>query len=129
VAEVAGRPLDSGQAEEIDRRAGDIYTELNTDPKALPGAIELLETLDERRVLWAIATSSRREQVDASVKALMRSRRPIIIDGGDVEHAKPAPDLLLFAARELRVEPSRSSYVGAIWDMKAAGVTRQRRRS
>jgi beta-phosphoglucomutase-like phosphatase (HAD superfamily) len=70
-----------------------------------------------------VATSSRREQVDASVKALMRSRRPIIIDGGDVEHAKPASDLLLFAARELRVEPSRSSYVGdAIWDMQAAGA-------
>ncbi len=121
VAEAAGQTLDSDREEEIDRRAGDIYSDLNLDPKTLPGALELLQTLDESRQRWAIATSSRREQVDASIKALSRSRRPIVIDGSDVEHAKPAPDLLLFAARELEVEPSRCCYVGdAIWDMQAA---------
>lgn len=121
VAEAAGQSLDSNRQEEIDRRSGDIYSDLNVDPKALPGAIELLNTLDECRRRWAIATSSRREQVDASVKALALSRHPTIIDGSNVEHAKPAPDLLLFAARELGVEPSRSCYVGdSIWDMQAA---------
>ena len=121
VAKAAGQTLDSDREEEIDRRAGEIYGELNLDPKTLPGALELLQTLDESRRRWAIATSSRREQVDASIKALARSRRPIVIDGSDVEHAKPAPDLLLFAARKLGVEPSRCCYVGdAIWDMQAA---------
>ena len=123
VAEEAGQILDSEREEEIDRRAGDIYSELNLDPKTLPGALELLQALDESRRRWAIATSSRREQVDASIKALGLSRRPIIIDGSNVEHAKPAPDLLLFAARELSVEPSRCGYVGdAIWDMQAAAA-------
>ena len=70
----------------------DIYSELNTDPRPLPGAVELLQTLEELRVPWAIATSSRREQVDASVRALTLSSRPIIIDGSKVERAKPAPD-------------------------------------
>ncbi len=121
VAEAAGQTLDSDREEEIDRRAGDIYSELNLEPKTVPGALELLQALDERRRPWAIATSSRREQVNASIKALARSRRAIVIDGSDVEHAKPAPDLLLFAARELEVEPSRCCYVGdAIWDMQAA---------
>ncbi len=121
VAEEAGQILDSEREEEIDRRAGDIYSELNLNPKTLPGALELLRALDESRRRWAIATSSRREQVDASIKALGLSRRPIIIDGSNVEHAKPAPDLLLLAARELGVEPSRCCYVGdAIWDMQAA---------
>jgi len=123
VAEAANQTLDSGREEEIDRRAGEIYSALNVDPKALPGAIDLLKTLYERNRRWAIATSSRREQVDASVRALALPRRPIIIDGSNVEHAKPAPDLLLFAARELGVEPSRSWYVGdAIWDMQAAAA-------
>lgn len=123
VAEAAGQTLDSRREEEIDRRAGDIYSELNLDPETLPGALELLQTLDESRRRWAIATSSRREQVDASVKALGRSGRPIVIDGSNVAHAKPAPDLLLFAARELGVEPSRCWYVGdAIWDMQAAAA-------
>jgi HAD superfamily hydrolase (TIGR01509 family) len=123
VAEAAGQSLDADQQEVIDRRAGDIYSDLNIDPKPLPGAAPLLQVLDENRRRWAIATSSRREQVDASIKALALSKRPIIIDGSNVEHAKPAPDLLLFAARELGVEPSRSCYVGdAIWDMQAAAA-------
>jgi HAD superfamily hydrolase (TIGR01509 family) len=121
VAEAAGRAIDAGVAEEIDRRAGEIYSELNTDPKPLPGAKALLYGLDERGLRWAIATSSRPEQVEASVKALKLARLPTIIDGSSVEHAKPAPDLLLFAARELGVEPSRAWYVGdSIWDMLAA---------
>jgi len=123
VANAAGRAIAPAREEEIDRRAGDIYSALNIDPKPLPGALELLKTLDEYGQRWAIATSSRREQVDASVKALSLASRPIIIDGSNVENAKPAPDLLLFAARELGVGPSQSWYVGdAIWDMQAAAA-------
>ena len=123
VAEGAGQTLGSDREEEIDRRSGEIYSALNIDPKALPGALELLKTLDEHQRRWAIATSSRREQVDASVNALTLLSRPTIIDGSNVAHAKPAPDLLLFAARELGVEPSHSCYVGdSIWDMQAAAA-------
>jgi HAD superfamily hydrolase (TIGR01509 family) len=121
VAEAAGRAIDDGLAEKIDRRAGEIYSELNTDPRPLPGARELLQALDGMGVRWAIATSSRPEQVGKSIDSLKLSRAPTIIDGSRVEHAKPAPDLLLFAARELGVEPSRAWYVGdSIWDMQAA---------
>jgi len=121
VAEAAGRAIDDGLAEEIDRRAGEIYSELNTNPGPLPGARELLQALDGMGVRWAIATSSRPEQVGKSIDSLKLSRAPTIIDGSRVEHAKPAPDLLLFAARELGVEPSRAWYVGdSIWDMQAA---------
>src|SRR5260370_28799936 len=121
VAEAAGQSLDAGREEEIDRRAGDIYSDLNVNPRPLPGAVELLRALDKNRQRWAIATSSRRQQVVASVDALALSKRQVIIDGSNVEHAKPAPDLLLFAARELGAEPSRCCYVGApIWDMQCA---------
>jgi HAD superfamily hydrolase (TIGR01509 family) len=123
VAEAAGEAIDSERAEDIDRRAGEIYGELNTDPRALPGATELLHALDDRGLRWGVATSSRREQVGASIDALALSRRPIIVDGSQVKRAKPAPDLLLMAAIELGVEPSRSCYVGdAVWDMKAANA-------
>jgi HAD superfamily hydrolase (TIGR01509 family) len=123
VAEAAGQAIDAERAEAIDHRAGEIYSELNTDPKPLPGAIDLLQALDEQRLRWAIATSSRAEQVGVSIKALNLRRRPTIIDGSQVANAKPAPDLLLAAAKELGVEPSRCWYVGdAIWDMQAAGA-------
>ena len=121
VAEAAGRSIDANLAEEIDRRAGEIYSKLNTDPRPLPGARELLQALDDVGLRWAIATSSRPEQVGKSIEALDLSKPPTIIDGSRVERAKPAPDLLFFAARELGVEPSTAWYVGdSVWDMQAA---------
>jgi beta-phosphoglucomutase-like phosphatase (HAD superfamily) len=68
-----------------------------------------------------IATSSRREQVTASVDALRLDREPTIVDGSHVEHAKPAPDLLLLAAERLGLSPSRCWAVGdSTWDMRAS---------
>ena len=121
VAAAAGIRLAPGRDEAIDRRSGEIYGELNRDPRPLPGARELLLDLDERRVPSAIATSSRREQVATSVEALRLPRQPLIVDGSRVEHAKPAPDLLLVAAQELGVDPAEAWCVGdSTWDMRAA---------
>ena len=121
VAEAAGGAIDAGLEEQIDRRSGEIYSGLNTDPRPLPGARDLLQALDLMELRWAIATSSRPEQVGKSIDSLKLSRPPTIVDGSRVKQAKPAPDLLLFAARELGVEPSRAWYVGdSIWDMQAA---------
>ena len=120
-AEAAGRSLSADTAEEIDRRSGELFDERNIAPLPLPGATRLLARLTEGGVVWAIATSSRREQVAASITALGLPREPRIVDGSHVAHAKPAPDLLLLAARELDVGAERCWYVGdATWDMRAA---------
>jgi phosphoglycolate phosphatase len=43
------------------------------------------------------------------------------VDGSAVEHAKPAPDVLLLAARQLDTTPEACWYVGdSTWDMRAA---------
>ena len=121
VAAAAGRQLTDEQAEAIDRRSGELFDEYNRDPRPLPGARELLRKLDDRGLTWAIATSSRREQVTASIAALDLGHEPRIVDGSRVEHAKPAPDLLLQAAREVGVAPEDCWYVGdSTWDMRAA---------
>jgi HAD superfamily hydrolase (TIGR01509 family) len=121
VAERAGRRLDDEEAERIDRRSGEIYDELNVDPKPLSGARELLVALEDSELPWAIATSSRREQVKASVGALRLPKPPTIVDGSHVEHAKPAPDLLLQTAERLHAAPHECWNVGdATWDMRAA---------
>jgi HAD superfamily hydrolase (TIGR01509 family) len=120
-AAAAGRALTDDEAEAIDRRSGELFDERNREPRPLPGARELLSSLDHRGLTWAIATSSRREQVAASVRALGMEREPRIVDGSHVEHAKPAPDLLLYAAMELGVGAARCWYVGdSTWDMRAA---------
>jgi len=121
VAAVAGRSLTDAEAEEIDRLAGERFDHHNRSPRPLAGARDALARLDAAGVTWAIATSSRAAQVDASVGALELDRRPRIVDGSRVAHAKPAPDLLLLAARELAVEPGQTWYVGdSTWDMRAA---------
>jgi HAD superfamily hydrolase (TIGR01509 family) len=121
IAARVGRPIDVGAAEVIDRQSGEIYARLNHSPQPLPGVDRLTIELDRRGIPWAIATSSRKEQVAVSVAALGLVRKPIIVDASHVKHAKPAPDLLLLAARHLRVKPGVCWYVGdSTWDMIAA---------
>ena len=121
IAALAGQPIDDGRAEEIDKRSGEIYEHLNSDPKPLPGVRALIDAIEARGLRWSIATSSRKDQVQTSVKALGLDAEPSIVDASHVEHAKPEPDLLLRAAEELEVEPGRCWYVGdSTWDMVAA---------
>jgi HAD superfamily hydrolase (TIGR01509 family) len=123
VAARAGIALEPGRDEAIDKRCGAIFAELNREPRPLPGVDDLLGRLEAVGIRWAIATSSRREQVAPSVEALGLARPPLIVDGSHVEHAKPAPDLLLLAAAELHAEPARCWYVGdATWDVLAASA-------
>ena len=121
VADASGRTLTDAEAEEVDRRAGERFDAHNRQPLALPGAHLALERLDAAGVTWAIATSSRPEQVAASIGALRLPTPPRVVDGSRVAHAKPAPDLLLLAALEVGVAPSDAWYVGdSTWDMRAA---------
>jgi HAD superfamily hydrolase (TIGR01509 family) len=121
VAAAAGKRIDDGQAEAIDKRSGEVYDEMNVAPRPIHGARPLLRALGHSSLPWAIATSSRAQQVRASVAALRLESEPRIVDGSHVEHAKPAPDLLLVAAEQLGVAAGRCWYVGdSTWDMLAA---------
>lgn len=121
IAALAGDPIDEARAEVIDRHSGEIYERLNHAPRPLPGVRRLIAELDRRGIVWAIATSSRKEQVAGSVTALGLAREPMIVDASHVRHAKPEPDLLLLAARQLGVEPAVCWYVGdSTWDMVSA---------
>jgi HAD superfamily hydrolase (TIGR01509 family) len=127
VAEAAGRRLDDHAIEAVDKAAGDAFDRLNRAPRPLPGVAALLGALDAARIPWVIATSSRREQVTDSVAALGLAKPPTIVDGSQVQHAKPAPDLLLVAASRLGVAPAACWAIGdSTWDMRAAvagGIT------
>ena len=125
VAARAGRELPGPEAEAIDRRAGEIYGELNTDPRVLPGVLVFTEALRAAGIPWAIATSSRPEQVSHSVAALRLPELPVVVDGLQVRRAKPAPDLLLAAAQALGTRPEVCWCVGdSRWDARAATAAR-----
>lgn len=127
VAAAADAQLNEDEVAAIDRRAGAIFSELNTVPDPLPGARDLLLALADGPLAVVIATSSLGAQATGSVDALSLPERPIVVDGEHVEHAKPAPDLLLLAAERAGVAPDVCWYVGdATWDFLAcvaAGMT------
>ena len=121
IAALAGVTLDDDRAETIDQRSGELFERLNVAPRALPGVREVVTAMQARGIKWAIATSSRKAQVVASVTALGLAAEPTIVDASHVLHAKPAPDLLLRGAEDLGVQPGRCWYVGdSTWDMVAA---------
>ena len=121
IAALAGSPIDDARAEAIDHRSGELYERRNRAPRPLPGVRELVAAIEAGGRRWAIATSSRKAQVATSVAALGLEAEPTIVDASNVEHAKPEPDLLLLAARQLGVDPGRCWYVGdSTWDMVAA---------
>lgn len=121
VAARSGRSVDEQEAEAIDKRCGEVFEAMNRDPRPLPGVGELVAAIEAAGIRWAIATSSRREQVKTSVAALGLEREPEIVDGSHVEHAKPEPDLLLLGAKTVGVDPARCWYVGdSTWDVASA---------
>ena len=126
VAERYGVELGPGDDVEIDLQAGAEFRVLNANPRVLPAVRDTLESLTDRSMPWAVATSSLPEDARDSVQAIGLRSLPLVCDGADVEHAKPAPDLLLKAASLLEVEPAEAWYVGdSRWDMvaaKAAGM-------
>jgi len=121
VARNAGRTLSEEEAEAADHAAGEAFDRRNRDPEPLPGLDDALAAIALCDAKWVIATSSRAAQVKGSVAALRLPTDPEIVDGSHVEHAKPAPDLLLLAARRLGVPPERCWAVGdSTWDARAA---------
>jgi len=97
----------------------DLYESVFTNnPTLLSGIVELLDTLDAKGIQWGIVTNKpRRFSVDL-IKAVklghtnLYQRAGCLLCGDDAAQAKPAPDTLLMACREMNVLPSECIYVG-----------------
>ena len=87
----------------------------------LPGARELIATLHERGVPFAIATSGARRTAMTAISLLGIPDGVPIVTRDLVERAKPDPHLFLAAAQLLGIEPRHCFVVGdSIWDLLAA---------
>ena len=116
-----GRPLHGDEARALQDRHGELFRDLLPDRRPLPGAAELLSALRAADVVHGIATSGRRPEIDGSLAALGVPDSTVVVQRGDVERAKPAPDLFLECARRLGAEPGDCYVVGdAVWDLLAA---------
>jgi HAD superfamily hydrolase (TIGR01509 family) len=72
----------------------------------MPGLLELISTIDQRALPWAVATSSNQSYARAIIDQLELSVTCQAIAGGDeVKQGKPAPDIYLLAAERLSISP------------------------
>lgn len=117
-----GQPINPAEADRIQKLHGEFFAPLARDIRPLPGATELLHTLNENDVPWAIATSGHMHSASLSIAKLgIDPDKATIITRDLVKHAKPDPDLFLAAAAKLGVDITRSYVIGdSLWDLLAA---------
>jgi HAD superfamily hydrolase (TIGR01509 family) len=72
-----------------------------------PGLAVFLDCLAAKGIPFAVATSSERKMTLRKLeKAGIRERFSVIVCGDDVKNGKPAPDVFLAAAEQLRASPA-----------------------
>jgi HAD superfamily hydrolase (TIGR01549 family) len=123
----SGRGKSNRKELDIDRleKQHDIFfKKLRGSIRPLPGTNELLRHLTRNGVRWAIATTGGMEQTRQLLK-IGGIHAETLVTGDDVEKAKPAPDIFIMAANQLKVPIDHCIVVGdSVWDMLAAGRRR-----
>jgi len=117
-----GHPLSAERLDRLRRLHAEAYLRLSGTITPLPGAQDLLATLTEAGIPWAIATSGRMETAAANLAALgVDPAENVVVTRDQVKYAKPDPDLFIAAAERMGVPIETSVVVGdSIWDMLAA---------
>ncbi|AVH74064.1 beta-phosphoglucomutase [Nostoc sp. 'Lobaria pulmonaria (5183) cyanobiont'] len=114
------RPYSEAQIEEMMERKNRYYVELlqkMTPEDLLPGAIALLDELRQAGIKIGIGSGSKNARPVLEQLGIM-DKVDAIADGYSVQEPKPAPDLFLYAAKQLGIEPEQSVVV----EDAAAGV-------
>jgi HAD superfamily hydrolase (TIGR01509 family) len=121
VAREIGRDLTQQEAERLQRRHEELFQKLLPERRPLPGAIDLLGALRKAGIPHGIATSGRRPEINRSLEVLGIGPETVVVERGDVQRAKPAPDLFLACQQRLGVAITDCYVVGdAVWDLLAA---------
>jgi phosphoglycolate phosphatase-like HAD superfamily hydrolase len=83
--------------------------------RVFPGTEALMGELRRRGIATAVATSSKKEQLDAVAASSGLDVTPLVdavVTGSDASESKPAPDLVHAALAKLGSDPRRSVMVG-----------------
>lgn len=93
--------------------------------RVFPGTEALLQALRKRGLKVALATSSRKQTVDAIVQSAKfdpSAAADVFVNADDAEASKPAPDLVLAALDKLALLADQSLFIGdTTHDGEAAG--------
>jgi HAD superfamily hydrolase (TIGR01509 family) len=117
-----GMELNPATIQRLRKRHAEHFLAMAGEVVPLPGAIDLLQSLQELELPWAIATSGRMVTARANLDSLgVDPETAVVVTRDEVSYAKPDPDLFIEAARRLGTSTQGSYVVGdSIWDMIAA---------
>lgn len=96
--------------------------EAMTSDDVLPGVVDILAQLGQRAVKRAVASASKNAAL-ALERTELADWFDAVIDGNDIQHSKPHPQVFLLAAQRLQVAPKRCLVV----EDAATGVQAARR--
>lgn len=98
------------------------FEALKPEIRALPRAGDLLRALHDRQMRVVLATSAETSDLEALLGAIDADDAiDAVTSAGEVEAAKPAPDLFRVALEEAGAAPDATVVVGdTVWDVKAA---------
>ena len=105
---VGDRSYSEAQLQEMMERKNRYYVEsiqTITPQDLLPGAVALLDELRQAGIKIAIGSASKNAKTVIE-KLGIADRVDAIADGYSVEHPKPAPDIFLYAATQLGLDPA-----------------------
>lgn len=93
----------------------------------MPGLLSLIDTIEQRGLWKAVASSGAHRYVTAVLKEIhLVDRFATVVTGDAVANGKPAPDIFLAAARMLYVEPQHCLVLedapSGVQAAKAAGM-------
>jgi HAD superfamily hydrolase (TIGR01509 family) len=89
------------------------FAAFKTELRAMPGIEHALDALAAARVPFCVASSGDHEKMNTTlgITGLLPRFAGRIFSVTQVAHGKPAPDIYLFAARQLGVEPGNCAVV------------------
>jgi HAD superfamily hydrolase (TIGR01509 family) len=98
------------------------FEALKSEIRALPRAGDLLRALHDRGLRVVLATSAEKSDLEALLAAIDADDAiDAVTSAGEVETAKPAPDLFSAALAEAGTAPEAAVAVGdTVWDVEAA---------
>jgi HAD superfamily hydrolase (TIGR01549 family) len=116
-----GGTLDDEVLARLPALHAEAYVRQFASVRPLPGAPELLATLSDHGVPWAIATSGAERYARPALELLGLPADTPLITRDLVRYAKPDPDLFLAAAELIGVDIRDTTVVGdSVWDLLAA---------
>jgi HAD superfamily hydrolase (TIGR01509 family) len=116
-----GAAIDEDAIARLPELHAQAYARHYSGVRPLPGASELLASLTDQGVPWAIATSGAERSAGPARELLGLPRDTPFVTRDLVRYAKPDPDLFLTAAESIGVDIRHSIVVGdSVWDLLAA---------